>query len=125
MLAQSTETDLHLLPALPRDKWASGSVQGLKARGGVTVNISWKDGELHQARLWSKTQTVVKRLHYRGTVVSAELTRDYVFTFDGRLRCLRARPPLTSSVRTLLPSTYLTTCSLSLSWKMGQICGDP
>ncbi|CAA6657470.1 unnamed protein product [Spirodela intermedia] len=115
MLAQSTETDLHLLPALPRDKWASGSVQGLKARGGVTVNISWKEGELHEARLWSKTQTVVKNLHYRGTVVSAELTRGYVFTFDGRLRCLRALPPLASSVRILLLIIYFLSFFLSFS----------
>nr|TKS08140.1 alpha-L-fucosidase 2-like isoform X2 [Populus alba] len=42
MLVQSTVNDLYLLPALPRDKWADGCVKGLKARGGVAVNICCK-----------------------------------------------------------------------------------
>jgi alpha-L-fucosidase 2 len=32
-----------VLPALP-SFWSSGSVQGLKARGDVTVDVSWTDG---------------------------------------------------------------------------------
>ncbi len=39
---------IHLLPALP-DKWASGSIKGLKARGGVQVDLTWHKGELIQA----------------------------------------------------------------------------
>ena len=39
---------LHLLPALP-PAWKQGSVQGMKARGGYTVNIAWKDGKLTEA----------------------------------------------------------------------------
>ncbi|KQJ96581.1 hypothetical protein BRADI_3g25226v3 [Brachypodium distachyon] len=47
MLVQSTGSDLYLLPALPRDKWPHGCVKGLKARGGVTVNICWKEGQVY------------------------------------------------------------------------------
>lgn len=90
MLVQSTPRDLYLLPALPRDKWANGCVKGLKARGGVTVNICWKEGDLHQVGLWSREQNSLTRLHYRGTVVNANLPASKVYTFDRKLRCINA-----------------------------------
>jgi len=43
MLMQSREGEIRLLPALPK-AWSEGSVQGLKARGNLTVNIDWKNG---------------------------------------------------------------------------------
>ncbi|KAH7518055.1 hypothetical protein FEM48_Zijuj09G0130000 [Ziziphus jujuba var. spinosa] len=91
MLVQSTMKDLYLLPALPRDKWANGCVKGLKARGGVTVNICWKEGDLHEVGLWSKDQNVVKRLHYRGLTVMANLSSGKVYTFNKLLRCVNSK----------------------------------
>jgi alpha-L-fucosidase 2 len=45
-LLQSQTGEIILLPALPA-QWANrGSVKGLKARGGYTLDFTWKDGEV-------------------------------------------------------------------------------
>jgi alpha-L-fucosidase 2 len=56
MLIQSHETTadgkviVRLLPALPK-AWAIGSVRGLRARGGLAVDLDWKDGRVTRATL--------------------------------------------------------------------------
>ncbi|KAI5314764.1 PREDICTED: alpha-L-fucosidase [Prunus dulcis] len=89
MLVQSTIKDLYLLPALPRDKWANGCVKGLKARGGVTVNICWKEGDLHEVGLWSKDHSSIKRLHYRGSTVTTNISSGRIYTFNRQLKRVR------------------------------------
>ena len=51
MLLQSHNGVLRLLPALPSDHWPNGTAHGLRARGGVVVDVHWQTGELRQARL--------------------------------------------------------------------------
>jgi alpha-L-fucosidase 2 len=53
--------ELHLLPPLP-PQWATGSVRGLRARGGITVDLDWAHGSLSWARfLADRDQTVLVR----------------------------------------------------------------
>ncbi|KAL1218130.1 Alpha-L-fucosidase 2 [Cardamine amara subsp. amara] len=88
MLVQSTTKDLYLLPALPVDKWPNGIAKGIRARGSMTVSITWLEGNLVEFGL-SSEQIVSTRIVYRGISTSTKLLPGKVFTFDKELRCIR------------------------------------
>ena len=48
MLMQSDGETIWLLPALP-DAWQSGSVRGLRTKGGAKVDIEWNNGKITKA----------------------------------------------------------------------------
>lgn len=54
MLLQSHAGQIELLPTLP-DAWEDGYVKGIRARGDITVDMEWEDGEVTSYKLRSKT----------------------------------------------------------------------
>ena len=66
MLLQSHRGEIQLLPALP-SAWKTGRVSGLRARGGYTVDETWKDGRLVEAVIRADRDGTV-RVRY-GSVV--------------------------------------------------------
>lgn len=71
MLIQSNSegTIIELLPALP-DAWPSGSVSGLKARGGYTIDLTWKWGKVKATIIATENGTINLLYHGKQKYVS-------------------------------------------------------
>lgn len=86
MLLQSHLKELHLLPAAPHE-WSSGTVKGLKGRGGFVVDMVWKNNTLQQASILSlngSTCTIRSAVPLRvegAKSTSAKDEHGYVTTF--------------------------------------------
>jgi alpha-L-fucosidase 2 len=57
MLLQSHAGVINLLPALP-EEWQTGTVSGLRARGGLEVDLAWKDGRAKAVKLHASVDGV-------------------------------------------------------------------
>jgi alpha-L-fucosidase 2 len=57
MIVQSHMGEIHLLPALP-EEFKTGRLSGVQARGGYTLDLAWKDGELTRAVITSPAARV-------------------------------------------------------------------
>ncbi len=51
MLLQSNDGFIDFLPAIPQ-AWHTGSVKGICAEGGMSVDMSWKDGKMSEATIY-------------------------------------------------------------------------
>ena len=87
MLVQShIDNTIDILPALP-SALSQGSIEGIRARGGFELDISWSEGEL-------KSLTVISRagkkcsLRYDGKTTSFETKKGEDYQLDGDLNLL-------------------------------------
>ena len=86
MLLQSHAGEISLLPALPA-KYPTGSVTGLRARGGYEVDIFWKDGVLTKAVIKAdrtKGDEIIP-VRYAGLVKSVKLAKGKTIVLDSSL----------------------------------------
>ena len=83
MLLQSHIGELHILPALP-DAWPTGSVKGLRARGGFTVDIAWEEGTLTELTVVSDKGNPLT-IRYAEKTVEKTLAAGESIVFKGKL----------------------------------------
>ena len=93
--------EIELLPALP-DAWPTGSVAGLRARGGFVVDIEWQDGKLATATLRS-TGGRHCWLKYGDHRVEVWMEPGKVIAFNGRLDHPQLNPHRHRRSRRLAP----------------------
>ncbi len=83
MIVQSHTGEVDLLPALP-DALAHGEIQGICARGGFELDITWEDGNLKKVIVHSKAGKTLSMRDGEETIqISTNAGERY--TFDGEL----------------------------------------
>ena len=75
--------EIHLLPALP-GAWPKGSVEGLCARGGFDVAMTWDGGKLTKATITSKLGNPC-RVRLAGKTLDLKTEKGRTYTFHGNL----------------------------------------
>jgi alpha-L-fucosidase 2 len=86
MLVQSDDATVTLLPALP-GAWREGRVSGLRARGGLTVDLKWRGGALTEVLLTCDHARTVTILAGGRQVILRMVPRRPI-RLDGRLQPL-------------------------------------
>lgn len=72
LFVQSTGTEIELLPALPTS-WPTGSITGLRARGGYTVDLTWADGELAAAEITAAERSTPQQVRLGDELIDLDL----------------------------------------------------
>ena len=85
-LLQSHNNLINILPALP-EKWGTGYVKGLRARGGYTVGIVWRDNELESIELEARKDTVCT-IKYKGRKVDIPVVKGERYLLNRKLKVI-------------------------------------
>ena len=85
MLLQSQAGEIELLPALPKE-WPTGSISGLRARGGYEIGIEWKDGKLAAATVKNVAGGGQCQVRYGDKVVGLNVKKGENKVLNGELR---------------------------------------
>ncbi len=80
--ATDSRYEIEVLPALPK-AWPTGSVTGLRARGGFEVDLAWKGGALTGATVRSLGGNPA-RLRYGAATHDLDLKAGEAFAWDGK-----------------------------------------
>jgi len=80
-LLQSEDGNIELLPALPA-AWATGSISGIKARGGYEITMAWQNHQLKSASLRSANGGRVT-VTYKGRSVTVNPAKGQTVALNG------------------------------------------
>ncbi|MEO3756334.1 glycoside hydrolase N-terminal domain-containing protein [Streptomyces sp. B6B3] len=116
-LLQSHTDELHLLPALPPEL-PNGTVTGLRARGGDTIDITWDNGQITHATLHThhahtirvRARTPMDVTTESGEQVTVERPEATIVSFTGTAGTsyrLTARPTPVISLRSRANDQYV------------------
>jgi len=84
MLLQSQAGEIQLLPALPKE-WPTGSVSGLRARGGYEIGMAWKDRKLVSATVRNVSGNGACKVSYGGKEVTLKIAPGKTNSLDGSM----------------------------------------
>ena len=79
MLVQSHSGRAVLLPAIPR-QLGSGSLHGLRLRGGSTLDMEWKNGKVTSVRILPDCDQIIE-LEMNGETAAVELEKGKAYTW--------------------------------------------
>lgn len=110
MLMQSQDGFIYLLPALP-SVWKDGEINGIVARGGFTLDLSWKNGKVEKLVLHSSIGgncrlRSANKLSAKGLKAAKGENPNPLFALNAILKPINNdKKPLKNSIQ--LPKTYL------------------
>lgn len=76
-------TEIELLPALPK-QWSEGAVHGLRVRGGLTMDMAWKENHITTLHLHADAATAIRLTTPEGVAITGVTSAKGAGVFDSR-----------------------------------------
>jgi alpha-L-fucosidase 2 len=83
LLLQNHANEIHLLPALP-SAWKNGSIEGLRARGGIEIDITWRKGRLAEVILYA-TRRSTQTIRYKRRQIKLQMQAKKAYILNAQL----------------------------------------